>query len=297
MRLLFAVAALLFTVAAPARADAPAVVASVKPLHSLVAAVMQGAGTPVLLLDAGASPHSYSLRPSDARALAEAKLVFIVGAGLEAFLDKPLKSLGAGSRVVAMADAPGVKLLPGRAGGLREHDHQEHSAADSHLWLDPDNAQAFIATAAAALAEVDPANAATYRRNAEVTSLRIGELDAELARALQPVKGVPYIVFHDAYQYFEAHYGLSAAGSVTISPERQPSPKRVSAIRQRIAAHGARCVFREPQFSPKLVDTLSEGTDIRTDVLDPVGTTVPPGPDAWFAMMRGLAESLRRCLA
>lgn len=306
-------------------AEPPQVVVSIKPIHSLVAAVMQGSAEPKLLIPSGASPHTYSLKPSDARALQQADLVFWVGDGLETFLLKPLAALPARAQVVELAEAPGVTLLPYRedgpweahdhaAGHADAHDHgrvdkhephdeghdHEHEAGklDMHVWLDAGNAQAMVRAAAAALTSADPERAETYAANAERTIARLQSMDGALRAELTPLAGRAYVVFHDAYQYLEHRYGLTPAGSITVSPERQPSAQRVRAIRAKVAGAGAVCVFSEPQFEPALVKTLIEGTPARTGVLDPDGGIgIPPGPDAYFTMMQDLGNSMRGCLA
>jgi zinc transport system substrate-binding protein len=300
-----------------AAADAPRVIVSIKPVHSLVAAVMQAAGEPTLLLGSGASPHTYSLKPSDARALQQAQLVFWVGEGLETFLEKPLATLPQSARVIELADAEGVTLLPYRASGPWEahvhggaqsdpnaHGHEHghghghgREQADMHIWLDADNARAIVRAASAALGAADPARARLYRANAEQADARIAALDATLRAELTPLAGRPYVVFHDAYQYLEHRYGLTPVGSITVNPDRQPSAQRVSSIREKIVANRAVCVFSEPQFQPALVTTLIEGTGARTGVLDADGGIgAPAGADAYFTIMRTLGSALSGCL-
>lgn len=288
----------------------PQVVASVKPLHSLTAAVMAGVGEPHLLVRGAASPHAFALKPSDARALDRADLIVWVGPGLEAFLAKPVQALGGRARSLPLLEAPGVRTLPGRAGGAWEdghdHDHDGHdhghddhdhdSPPDGHIWLDPRNAQAIVAHVADALTALDPANAATYRANAERTRAALAELDREVAARLAPVRGRPFVVFHDAYHYLEDRYGLAAAGAITVSPELRPSASRLRELRARIRELGAACVFAEPQFEPALVRTVAEGTGARTGVLDPEGATLPDGPDLYFALLRFNADALAGCL-
>ena len=295
--------------------QAPKVFVTVKPVHALVGGGMQGVGEPYLLLKGGESPHSYTLKPSDARALSESTLVFWVGESLETFLEHPLETLGKKARIIELAEANGIETLEGREGGAwesheaahdhdkkhdhshdKKHAHAAHDGIDGHLWLDPNNAEAIVTVAAETLAEIDPANAAAYRDNAQRVIARIEALDAELTAQLAPVKDRPYIVFHDAYQYFEAHYGLKAVGSITLSPERQPSAQRLTEIRKRLADSGAACVFSEPQFRPALVDVVIEGSTAKRGELDPIGAALPAGPDAYFEVMRGLATSLRDCL-
>lgn len=295
----------------PAGAEVRAV-ASIKPLHSLVAGVMQGVAAPELLVRGGASPHDYNLRPSEMRALAEARMVFWIGPELEAFMVKPVSNVKARVRSVALLDAPGVTVLPLRAGGAWEkHDHGREPAEgdhaghdhgggkgdrDAHVWLDPDNAIAMVPRIVAALGEVDPEHQADYERNGARLIERLRDLDRQLAAELAPVRDRPYIVFHDAYQYFERRYGLNAVGSVVLNPEQRPGARRVTEIQSRIRDSKARCVFSEPQFQPALVETVMAGGTARRGVLDPLGADFAAGPDAYFQLLRGLSAGLRACL-
>ena len=287
--------------AAAARAEPPRVVASVKPLQSLAAGVMAGIGAPEVLIKGGNSPHSYSLRPSDARILEHADVVFWIGPRFEAFLEKSLVSLGRKARVVALIGAPKVKVLSARQGGLwvgldtkdaaRGDGHQ-----DQHIWLDVDNAKAIVAAMATALSAGDAANAARYFRNAAEVEERLTALDAELRMQLAPIRQKPFIVFHDAYHYFEARYGLNAMGAITVSPDRAAGARRISEIRAKIESLGDVCVFSEPQFQPKLVKMLLSDTRAKSAVLDPEGTALAAGPELYFDLMRGLGGNFTRCL-
>lgn len=313
-----------------ARAATPDVVVSIKPIHSLVTAIMQGVGEPALIVEGGASPHTYALKPSNAAALQDADVVFWVGHGLEAFLEKPLEALGGKATVVELEDAPGLEKLPLREGGPFEthdhagedghdhahgeegHDHgkeadsghageaghegHEHGAFDMHLWLSPDNARAIAAEAARVLSEKDPDHAAAYQANLAALTEKLGALDKEIAETVAPVKDKPFIVFHDAYQYFEHHYGVNTAGSITVSPETLPGAARLTEIREKVKTLGATCVFAEPQFEPKLVNVVIEDTDAKSGTLDPEAATLEPGADLYFTLMRSIASSLRDCL-
>ncbi|TCA42667.1 zinc ABC transporter substrate-binding protein [Rhizobium leguminosarum bv. viciae] len=291
-------------------ADAPVVVTSIKPIHSLVSAIMQGVGEPKLIVDGAASPHTYNLKPSNARALQDAKVIFWVGPGLEAFLEKPLQALGRDASTAELDNAPGLVKLPFREGGAfephdnapeHEHDHAEadhdHDAFDTHLWLDPMNAKAMAAMITTTLVAADPANALTYQGNAKALNDRLDALDAEIKGIVAPVKGKPFIVFHDAYQYFEHRYGIRVAGSITVSPETIPGAERVSEIRHKVGELGATCVFAEPQFEPRLVNVVIEGTRAKSGVLDPEAATLKAGPDLYFTLMRGIADSMKDCLS
>ena len=294
------------TVMVPARAAAPEVVATILPVHSLVAAVTDGVTTPVLLLEGNASPHSHALKPSQARALQSADLVVWVGVALETFLHRNLHDAASASHVLTLLELPTVQVLAAREGGRFEAHHHARSAGkdgepahrvDPHIWLDPDNALAVVDAVTAALVRLDAGNAQAYQDNAARARSRITELDVELRRDLAPISAAPYLVFHDAYQAFERHYGLRASGAVTLDPQRTPGAARVRALRHQIQEQGIGCVFREPQFEPRLVATLIAGTGARVGVLDPMGSELTPGPDAWFHLMRNLASALATCLS
>jgi len=273
---------------------APKVVATILPLHSLVAAVMAGVGTPDLMIPGGASPHAYALRPSDTATLAEADVVFWVGEGLEAFLAKPLATLAGRARVAALAEMPGLVLLPARA--VRDGAGDRGGSADPHVWLDPRNARAAVEAIAATLSAADPSHAETYRRNAAATAARLDRLDRALAARLAPVQDIPFIAFHDALRYFEARYGLTSAGTVVAHPERPPGARRVRALRTEVLGGRVRCVLAEPQFAPALLETLVSGSAARLGTVDPLGADIPPGPGAYFALMEALAAAIVECL-
>jgi zinc transport system substrate-binding protein len=282
---------------------APDVVTSLQPVHSLAAGVMRGVGQPRLLVTGGASPHDYSLRPSDARAIAEADIVFWIGPDLESFLVRPLKNAQRKVRNIALIEAPDVTVLPLRTGGVWEaHLHDEHSHGhkadhDAHIWLNPVNAIAMTRRMVAVLGEVDPDHKADYERNGAALMERLNQFDQQLALKLAPLKGQPYVVFHDAYQYFERRYGLNAVGSVVLDPEQRPGAKRVAEIQARIRERGVRCVFSEPQFQPALAQTVIAGSQAQPGILDPLGAGIPPGPEAYFQLLDGLVDALRDCLS
>jgi zinc transport system substrate-binding protein len=336
-RSLAAVAAL-----APAAGTAEInVVASIKPVHSLVAGVMQGIGEPELLVKSAGSEHGYTVRPSEARSLEQAEVVFWVGESLESFLVKPLHALAGSAKVVELSQVPGLILLATREGGVweaheggdrhageaadrggveqphgqepqgrqgapREYQNAEaereavkehaHGRTDLHIWLDPRNARVLTAAIAAALGAADPRHASSYRANAERLRQRLNVLDRSLADRLATVADRPFVVFHDAYQYFERRYELPAVAAITINPTLRPSVRRLQEIQNQLEQSGVKCVFAEPQFEPALVDVLIEGADVHKGVLDPLGADLEPGPEQYFQLMNGLAESLISCL-
>ncbi len=298
MRSLILAAALVVSAAFASSAHAaPNVLVSIKPLHSIVAAVMENAGTPELLLGGAASPHSYALKPSDAEKLARSEVIFWVGPQLENFLERPLANLAPRARIIALAGAQGVRLLPARRGGAWDADPDEgESGTDGHIWLDPDNGIAIARAAAAALGAADPPHVRLYAANAEAFAQRVKQLDAGLARRLTPVRARPYIVFHDAYHYFENHYGLKPVGSVTVASDRPAGTRRIEQIHARIKGAQVACVFSTPQFSPRLIAALTEGTAARTASLDDLGANIAPGPRAYETLLSEIAGTLVSCL-
>ncbi len=297
------------------------VVATIKPVHSLISAVMQGIGTPSLLIDGQASPHSFALRPSAAKALNEADVVFRISAALEPFTVKIAEALPKSVQLVDLETAPGVTLLDVRTGTTFEaHEHGEAAAAkhdhghdhdgddhdegdhahggkDGHIWLDPENAKAIVRHAANVLVARKPELKQQLEANAAKAVADIDALDRELAASLAAVKEKPFVVFHDAYQYFEKRYGLRAVGSITLNPEVKPSARRLRDIRAKLATSDAACVFAEPQFSPNIIATVIEGSTAKSGTLDPLGSAVPAGPRQYGEMMRALAKSMAGCLA
>ncbi len=309
MNLLFPAALLGAALMTTSALAAPSVVASIKPVHSLVAAVMAGVGEPTLIVRGAASPHTYALKPSDAGALESADIVFWTGAGMELFLADALGTLSGSAEIVELAKSPGVSLLPMREGGAFEphehhddhdhddHDHDhEHAEGDMHFWLDPQNAKLMVTQIAARLSAADPENASAYTANAQAEITALDNLEAELAATLAPIKDRPFVVFHDAFQYFEQRFGLTLAGTVTVSPETAPGAARIDELKARVAELGATCVFAEPNFEPAIISAITEGTAAKSGILDPEGGALDAGIDLYPNLLRGLAKSLVNCL-
>ena len=291
------------------------VVASVKPVHSLVSGVMDGVGKPDLIVQGSASPHTYSLRPSQARQLEDADLVFWMGHELESFLEQPLEAIATKAHVVELIDSSKLKKIQMREGGMfdahahDEHeghdDHDEHEGHDDHghgefdvhVWLDPENAKVLVNEIKLALIELDPVNASKYEANSNKMNTKLDQLMDEVSKKLESEQGKGYVVFHDAYQYFEQRFGMSAVGSITVSPEVVPGANRIRELKEKINELNAHCVFSEPQFEPKLVSTVIEGTQANTGVLDPLGASIKDGPELYFTLIRNMADSLHECLS
>ena len=288
--------------AAAAVAEAPRVAADIAPIHSIAARVMAGIGAPELVVPPGASPHGYALRPSEARALQEADLVVWVGPALTPWIADLIDTLAAPAAIrLVLEDTPGMNLLPARSGngfGADGDDHDQGDApVDGHLWLDPENATVAARAVATALGGLDPANAAAYAANAEAFAAELATLAAAIDAELAPVRGRPWIVFHDAFGYFEDAFAIPAADSVVVQEGVEPGAARVAAIRARVESAGIACAFTAPQFAPDLLDTIVEGTGARIGAIDDLGAGLPPGPGLYPALLRGIADGLRACLS
>ncbi len=283
------------------------VVATFKPVHSLVSAVMAGVGEPYLIMKDAATPHSYRMRPSDAGVIGKARVIFMIGDLVESSLAGPIHKLGGKARVVKLAEVPGLVRQPLRKGGAFEdegHDHgpghahgHEDEAFDLHVWLDPVNAGLMALAIAGTLSEIDSANAARYEANANALVARLDELTAQIAAELAPARDKPFIVFHDAYRYFEDRFGLKAVGSAVVSTGRSPGVRRVRELRKKVRELGVVCVFAEPRYDPRFVRLITEGTKARGGTMDPAGIAVKAGPEMYFSLLRNMAASFKACLA
>ncbi len=286
----------------PVQAKVPRVATDIPPIHSLVSQVMGTLGTPKLIVPPGTSPHGYAMRPSEARALQAADVVFWMGQDLTAWFGRAIQTLAANATTVALSESKNLIRHPYRTTknfDIHTHGEGEHentAKIDPHLWLDPDNALIFLDVIATTLARLDASHADTYLNNAARAKAALEALKLELTATVQPIRGRPFIVFHDAYHYFEHRFDVEAAGSVSIGDASSPGPARIAAIRGKVQTLGATCVFSEPQFEPKLIATIIEKTAARSGILDPVGATLKPGPDQYSQLLRHLAHSLLTCL-
>lgn len=277
------------------------VLTSIKPLQLIAAAVQDGVGTPQVLLPPGASPHNFALRPSDVRRVQDADLLYWIGPDMESFLPRVLASRQAPA--VAVQGLPGLSLRhfgeeQGSEDGHEHEDHDEHDHAhqpgslDAHLWLLPTNARVIAAKMAADLAAADPANAARYQANLQAFGQRLDALDAQLKTRLAPLAGKPFFVFHEAFDYFEAAYGLRHAGVFSVATEVQPGARHVAAMRERLQAAGPSCVFSEPPLRPRLAETLSVGLPVQLAELDGLGAQA----QSYEQLLDNLAGQLAGCL-
>lgn len=302
-------------------AQVPQVMTDFAPVHSLTAQVMGDLGVPDVLLPAGADPHDYAMRPSDAANLGAADLVFWTGPSLTPWLTDLLDTLAPSAAQVALLDVTGWDTLPVRdiqqfvlpaaeddhghddhdshddhKDGHDDHGHDDHGDFDPHAWLDPAVAQVWLAAIADQLGTADPDNAATYTANADAAIARLTALDAELATQLAPFAGLAYILPHDGYQYFEARYGLTAAGAIAGIDARTPGPAQVASLRDQMADSNIVCVFSDAEIGDRWATVVTEGTGANTAQIDGVGAGLDGGPALYEALLRRLADDFATCL-
>lgn len=290
----------------------PKIIASIVPVHSIVASVMGEVGTPELLLSGQNSEHTASLSPQQISDLGNADVVFMIGSGLEHKLgqisgNEAVKS----KKFISLSEAPGIKTLKVRQGGKfedheeeehegEEHEEEDHDDAllkfDPHVWLDPENAKVMANAVASELGKIDPEHAKTYETNAAAYIASLDQLTAEISAETKFIQSKPFIVFHDAYQYFETRFGLTAVGSISDVSAAAPSAKRLKEIKDKLEETKAICVFREPQFDAKYVSVVLEGSKAKPGVLDPIGSDITPGPMAYAELLTKLAKGARDCL-
>jgi len=316
-----------------AMSDTPKVAVDISPVHSLVSRVMLGVGTPDLIVQAGASPHGYTLRPSEAKALQDAQMVFWMGESLSPWMEGALDTLSSNATIITLLERDETILMEFREGALfEEHDHDDHSdekhgdhgdekhddhgdekhddhgdekhddhddhghgSYDPHAWLSPENAKIWLNLIASQLSITDPENAGTYFANAAAGRTEIDALITEVSSLLEPAKGKKFIVFHDAYQYFEKAFGISASGAISLGDASKPSPARIAEIQGRIQEESIDCVLSEPQFNKGLVATVMMGSNAKTSVIDPLGVGLKPGPDFYSELIRNMGKTLVDC--
>jgi zinc transport system substrate-binding protein len=311
----------MLALAAPAHADAPRVVASIAPLHSLVAMVMEGVGEPELLIPAALSVHEYALKPSDVRKVAQADLVVWIGESLESYLVKPLQTEDVAN--LELIDAEGIDAHSYGAEDDHKHDehhaaehgaeeHEEHLAAeeheeehghhhhaglDPHIWLDPVRAIAIVKAVGERLSAIDPDDADLYETNVRLAVASLEALDSDIDTQLAPLGDKPFVTFHDAYSYFVERYGLDQVGQLMVEPEQRPGAATLSALRTTIASEGVSCAFAEPQFDAGAVRAMAGDEDMRVGTLDPLGVGIEPGPMLYGTLLRKNADAVGSCLA
>ena len=277
------------------------IVVSIKPLHSLVSAVTEGSNSVSLVIDGSMTPHNFALKPSHAKLLNNAKVLFYIDDEFESGLKKTVKGLPKSVKVIRVSKMKKLRLLSTRADDNWEedgHDHHDHghSSNDLHFWLDPNNAIEIVKSITQELSAIYPENINIYKKNAKNIIKEIKTTDLLIKSMLEPVRNKPYIVFHDAYQYFEKAYSLKSVGSILVDPELPASAKRIIKIRSKIKSLNAHCVFKEPQYRAKIVKTVIDGTTTKIGILDPLGADIKSGPGMYTSLLKNIAENLNACL-
>ena len=297
------------------------VVTSIKPIHSLASLLMDGIGTPKLIVDGSNSPHNFTLKPSHAKMLQNADLVFWVGEDIETFLEKPLGTVAKKAKKIELMEISQIKKLKFREKnifeghhddhghkkhddhGHKKHDdhghkkHDDHGHAhgehDPHIWLDPLNAKVILTVMAKNMKMMDKKNSAKYDANLKKANAKIDGLVSEINKVIN--KNAKYVVFHDAYQYFEKRFGLKTLGALTVNTDVLPGAEQLKDIRKVIKKENAKCIFSEPQFNPKIIRAIAKDTNIKTGVLDPLGADLKNNKDLYFKLLNNLSNSLRKC--
>jgi zinc transport system substrate-binding protein len=317
----------LVTFITPANADVK-VVTSIKPLHSLASYLMDGVGKPDLIVDGFNSPHGFSMKPSHAKMLQNADLIFWVGEELENFLEKPLSSIAKKAEKIELIETKGLNVLKFRERNIfEEHDHDDHAKKeddhddhddhdkkedehddhdghddheghthgeyDSHIWLDPLNAKVILKEMTEHLIENDSKNASTYKSNLDKALKDIDKLTMNVMTELN--QSVASIVFHDAYQYFEKRFSVNILGAFTVNTDVMPGAEQLAEIREIIEHDKVSCIFSEPQFNPDIIKAVAKDMNIKTGVIDPLGATLKPGKDLYFNLIRNMSASFKGC--
>ncbi len=284
------------------------VAVSIAPIHSLVQGVMNGLGSPELLVEGNQSPHAGSLQPSILRNLLTADLVVWVGPQLETSLIKAMERVKPSDKLTLLEQST-IELLAARKGGIWKHQGKdgkdqplkgrklELQYVDPHIWLSTLNAAAITTAVAERLIALDPDNILKYRDNMDRTLERIEQTRRQIRTMLAPVQDEPWIAFHDAFQYFESEFALDPIGAITVNPALPIGARRIQLLREQVITQNIQCVFTEPQFSLAVIDTVVENTGAKISNLDPLGIMLNPGVDLWFDLLHQLADDLIDCLS
>ena len=290
-------------------ASAPHVLTTIKPLQLISQAITEGVTETDVLLPPGASPHSHSMRPSDARKLHSADVIFWVGPDMESFLTRSLPS-GKNVKVVAMMDSASINLRKNEEDEESHHDHDhhdhhhhghhhdhDHGEFDPHIWLSTDNGRAMARVMTKTLTELDKENASRYESNLQDFLKTLDDADERNKKKLTGLEKTPFFVFHDAYGYLQDQYGLQIGGYFTLTPEQQPGARHLSNLRNTLRNAGKTCIFREPQFQPAYIDRITEGLDVNVGVLDPLGEHIEPTPDGFARFINSLVDNIKDCMS
>lgn len=276
--------------------SAPEVLASIKPVHLLVASIMQGVGQPELLLRSNQSPHHYSLKPSERRKIAQADLIFWIGPNMENFMPRLLSSLESRTQVVSLVNSKGLTLLPVRQPGHGfEHHDNNRSQIDAHIWLNTHNIEVMANVITRTLVSLDPDNSQQYKNNNKILLIKIRMLRNELTSLLRD-KQQPFLTYHDGYQYFEHEFNLKNSGFISINPELRPSAKHIQSMKEQILKHTIECIFYDAPAEPPIIASLLADNPAKAVELDPLGITLQPNKQDILQIMHAMGEKFHNCL-
>ena len=298
----------LFSFIATAKAEIK-VVTSIKPIHSLASYIMDGVGSPDVIVDGYSSPHSFQLKPSHAKMLENADIIFWIGEGLENFLEKPLDTISKKAKKIEFLEVKGIKKLKFRDKNIfDEHDHDEHKHEedehdghddhghgeyDPHIWLDPENAKLMVKVITKELSELDSKNASIYEKNSKKA---LSDLDKLIKKVKKDTnKDLRFVAFHDAYHYYEDRFGINLLGALTVNPDVLPGAEQLAEIREVIEHEKVNCIFSEPQFNPDIIKSIAKDTGIKTGVLDPLGANLDKGKNLYFDLIKNISTSFKGC--
>ena len=266
------------------------VVTSIKPIHSLAGYIMDGVGSPGLIVDGYNSPHSFQLKPSHAKMLEQADIIFWIGEDLENFLEKPLATIAKKAEKIELLEINDIKKLKFRERNIfEEHDDHGHGEYDPHIWLDPINAKVILSEITKHLIENDSKNAPTYKSNLAKALAKIDKLIIDVITETNTE--LSYVVFHDAYQYYENRFNVNILGAMTINPDVMPGAEQIHEIHEVIEHDNVSCILSEPQFNPDIIKSIAKDTNVKTGVLDPLGANLKPGKDLYFDLIRNMSAS------
>ena len=297
------------------------VVTTIKPLHSLISRIMESRGEPQLIIEGTNNPHTFVFKPSHAEMLEEADIVFWIGEDLEAFMEKPLDSLAKNAKKIAFMESDSIEKLRFREENIFDdhddhdghkdddhddhddhdghedehegHDDHNHGEFDAHIWLDPENAKEMVKIIRDELIKIDPEGQRQYSVNTAGATLELDNLINNVEKELS--KDISYVVFHDAYQYFETRFDVTSAGALTLNPDVLPGAKQIADIQDLIRDKGIKCIFSEPQYNPKIIETLGNDMNTYTGVMDPLGAFIDAGPTMYVELINGIANSIKEC--
>jgi len=287
----FLIAVSLGMASSPTLAAPPKVVTSIKPVQALVKMVMGSLGNPQLVIPATASPHMFSMKPSQATMLEDAEVVFWIGPGLETTLVGPLDKLAGKAQVVELLQTPGLRLIR-----FDETDAHGHGNVDPHIWLAPSNARKMVSHIADIMSEIDPSNADAYAKNAKKARQRITILSRKTMDYVTEMRYTPYLVQHDGFGYLALEFGFNEVGHIQTTPGREPGAKHVAEIIDLIKSKNVKCLLHEPQFAPKLAERLNAETRIALREVDPMGIHLSLSDTTYVRIIQGIIVSMETCL-